>query len=163
MERSSLKRGIILITYGIVLYLTLSHLGLLADAGSTIMTVLRPVTIGVVLAYIINLLMRPMETRWLAAVWRRCPRLARCKRGICIVLSILGVLALITGLCFFILPQVGESLINLANSIPGYISDASDFFVGLESRLDMENDLIRYLWNEAEELLDQSGTLISSE
>ena len=162
MERSSLKRGIILITYGIVLYLALSHLGLLADAGSTIMTVLRPVTIGVVLAYIINLLMRPMETRWLAAVWRRCPRLARCKRGICIVLSILGVLALITGLCFFILPQVGESLINLANSIPGYISDASDFFVGLESRLDMENDLIRYLWNEAEELLDQSGTLIKS-
>lgn len=66
MERSSLKRGIILITYGIVLYLALSHLGLLADAGSTIMTVLRPVTIGVVLAYIINLLMRPMETRWLA-------------------------------------------------------------------------------------------------
>ena len=177
MERSSLKRGIILITYGIVLYLALSHLGLLADAGSTIMTVLRPVTIGVVLAYIINLLMRPMEARWLAAVWRRCPRLARCKRGICIVLSILGVLALITGLCFFILryqkakyfslcffilPQVGESLINLANSIPGYISDASDFFVGLESRLDMENDLIRYLWNEAEELLDQSGTLIKS-
>ena len=177
MERSSLKRGIILITYGIVLYLALSHLGLLADAGSTIMTVLRPVTIGVVLAYIINLLMRPMEARWLAAVWRRCPRLARCKRGICIVLSILGVLALITALCFFILPQVGESLINLANSIPGYISDASDFFVGLESRLDMENDLIRYLWNEAEELLcdnrmggrmaaeellDQSGTLIKS-
>ena len=49
------------------------------------MTVLRPVIIGVVMAYVINLLMRPMETKWLAGLWRRCPRLARGKRGLCIV------------------------------------------------------------------------------
>ena len=127
MNRSSLKSGIFLITYGIVLYLVLSHIGLVAGAGSYIMTVLRPV---------INLLMRPMETKWLAGLWRRCPRLARGKRGLCIVLSILGVLAIITALCLFILPQVGESLLSLANNIPGYITDAGDFFNGLESRLD---------------------------
>ena len=135
MNRSSLKSGIFLITYGIVLYLVLSHIGLVAGAGSYIMTVLRPVIIGVVMAYVINLLMRPMETKWLAGLWRRCPRLARGKRGLCIVLSILGVLAIITALCLFILPQVGESLLSLANNIPGYVSDAGDFFNGLESRL----------------------------
>lgn len=85
MNRSSLKSGIFLITYGIVLYLVLSHIGLVAGAGSYIMTVLRPVIIGVVMAYVINLLMRPMETKWLAGLWRRCPRLARGKRGLCIV------------------------------------------------------------------------------
>ena len=146
MNRSSLKSGIFLITYGIVLYLVLSHIGLVAGAGSYIMTVLRPVIIGVVMAYVINLLMRPMETKWLAGLWRRCPRLARGKRGLCIVLSILGVLAIITALCLFILPQVGESLLSLANNIPGYITDAGDFFNGLESRLDMENEVISYLW-----------------
>ena len=66
MNRSSLKSGIFLITYGIVLYLVLSHIGLVAGAGSYIMTVLRPVIIGVVMAYVINLLMRPMETKWMA-------------------------------------------------------------------------------------------------
>ena len=76
------------------------------------------------------------------------------------MLSILIVLAIITGLCFFILPQIGESLLSLANNIPGYISDASDFFNDLEGRLDMENDIIRYLWNEAETWLNQSGKLI---
>lgn len=81
MNRSSLKSGIFLITYGIVLYLVLSHIGLVAGAGSYIMTVLRPVIIGVVMAYVINLLMRPMETKWLAGLWRRCPRLARGKRA----------------------------------------------------------------------------------
>lgn len=148
MNRSSLKSGIFLITYGIVLYLVLSHIGLVAGAGSYIMTVLRPVIIGVVMAYVINLLMRPMETKWLAGLWRRCPRLARGKRGLCIVLSILGVLAIITALCLFILPQVGESLLSLANSIPGYLADAGDFFNGLESRLDMENEVISYLWKQ---------------
>ena len=69
MNRSSLKSGIFLITYGIVLYLVLSHIGLVAGAGSYIMTVLRPVIIGVVMAYVINLLMRPMETKWLAGLW----------------------------------------------------------------------------------------------
>ena len=162
MKQSSLKSGIFLITYGIVLYLSLSHLGLLAGAGSHIITVFRPVIIGVVMAYIINLLMRPMETRWLAGLWRRSPRLARGKRGICIVLSILGVLAIITGLCVFILPQVGESLLSLANNIPGYVSDAGDFFNGLESKLDMENPIISYLWDQVEELINQSGTLIKN-
>ena len=69
MKQFSLKSGILLITYSIVLYLALSHLGLLAGAGSYIMTVLRPVIIGVVMAYIINLLLRPMETKWLAGLW----------------------------------------------------------------------------------------------
>lgn len=160
MKQFSLKSGILLITYSIVLYLALSHLGLLAGAGSYIMTVLRPVIIGVVMAYIINLLLRPMETKWLAGLWKASPKLARGKWGICIVLSILIVLAIITGLCFFILPQIGESLLSLANNIPGYISDASDFFNDLEGRLDMENDIIRYLWNEAETWLNQSGKLI---
>ncbi len=162
MNRSSLKSSIFLITYGIVLYLVLSHIGLVAGAGSYIMTVLRPVIIGVVMAYVINLLMRPMETKWLAGLWRRCPRLARGKRGLCIVLSILGVLAIITALCLFILPQVGESLLSLANNIPGYITDAGDFFNGLESRLDMENEVISYLWKQGEELINQSGTLIKN-
>lgn len=162
MNRSSLKSSILLITYGIVLYLVLSHIGLVAGAGSYIMTVLRPVIIGVVMAYVINLLMRPMETKWLAGLWRRCPRLARGKRGLCIVLSILGVLAIITALCLFILPQVGESLLSLANSIPGYLADAGDFFNGLESRLDMENEVISYLWKQGEELINQSGTLIKN-
>ena len=162
MKQSSMKSGIFLITYGIVLYLSLSHLGLLAGAGSHIIAVFLPVIIGVVMAYIINLLMRPMETRWLAGLWRRSPRLARGKRGICIVLSILGVLAIITGLCVFILPQVGESLLSLANNIPGYVSDAGDFFNGLESKLDMENPIISYLWHQVEELINQSGTLIKN-
>ena len=37
-------------------------------------------------------------------------------------------------------PAAGESLLSLANSIPGYLADAGDFFNGLESRLDMENE-----------------------
>ena len=72
MDRS-VKRGIFLISYAIVLYLVLSHLGTVSEAWGTLMVVLRPILIGVVVAYILNLLMRPMETRWLAAVWRRCP------------------------------------------------------------------------------------------
>lgn len=162
MKQSSLKSGIFLITYGIVLYLVLSNIGLLAGAGGYVMAVLRPVIIGVVMAYVINLLMRPMETKWLVWLWKRCPRLARGKRGLCIVLSILGVLAIITALCLFILPQVGESLLSLANNIPGYITDASDFFTELEDKLDMENQIIRYLWNQGEELIQQSGTLIKN-
>ena len=64
MKQPSLKNGILLITYAIVLYLVLSNIGLVAGTGSYVLAVLRPVIIGVVTAYIINLLMRPMETKW---------------------------------------------------------------------------------------------------
>lgn len=156
------KHGLLLITYAIVLYLVLSHLGTVAGAWNTLMAVFRPVLIGIAMAYIINLLMRPMETCWLAALWQKSPRLGRAKRGICILLSVLIILAIITVLCFVILPQVGESAAGLAVAIPGYIGDASSFFSGLEEKLDMDNILIKYLWDAGNGLLNQSGDLLKN-
>lgn len=161
MDRT-VKRGLLYITYAIVLYLMLSHLSTVSKAWTTLMTVLRPVLLGVVIAYILNLLMRPMETKWLRAVWAKFPRLARGKRAICIVLSILLVLALITGLCFFIIPQVGESIANLANSVPGYIITVTDYCSGLQDKLDMNNDIVKYLWDTGNDLLQQFGVWIKN-
>lgn len=154
------KHGLLLITYAIVLYLVLSHLGTVAGAWNTLMVVFRPVLIGIAMAYIINLLMRPMETQWLSSLWKRFPRLARIKRGICILLSVLIIFAIITVLCFVILPQVGESAASLAVAVPGYIKDASEFFNGLEDKLDMDNILVKYLWDTGNGLLNQSGTIL---
>ena len=85
MNRSSLKSGIFLITYGIVLYLVLSHIGLVAGAGSYIMTVLRPVIIGVVMAYVINLLMRPASGAYVSSFpsWVCWPSLRPCACSSC--------------------------------------------------------------------------------
>lgn len=160
--KRSLKRGIVLITYAIVLYLVLSHLGTVSEAWLTLISVLRPVLIGVVMAYILNLLMRPMETKWFRGLWRKCPGLARGKRAICIILSLVMVLALLTGLCIFILPQVGESIANLAIAIPDYIKNATDALSGLEDKLDMENAIIKYIWDAGADLLNQSGTFIKN-
>ena len=157
----SVKRGMLLITYAIVLYLILSHLGTVSEAISTIFTVLRPVLLGILMAYILNLLMRPMETCWLRKVWEKCPKLGRHRRGICIVLSILIVLAFLSALFTFILPQVGESIVNLANAVPGYIKNAVAALSGLEDKLDMENPVIQYLWDACGKLLEESGAIIS--
>lgn len=160
--KRSLKRGIVLITYAIVLYLVLSHLGTVSEAWLTLISVLRPVLIGVVMAYILNLLMRPMETKWFRGLWKKCPHLARGKRAICIILSLVMVLALLTGLCIFILPQVGESIANLAVAIPDYIKNATKALSGLEDKLDMENVIIKYIWDAGADLLNQSGTFIKN-
>lgn len=160
--KQSIRHGIVLITYAVVLYLALSHLGTLSQAWTTLMNVLQPVLVGILMAYILNLLMRPMETKWLSGVWKRFPRIGRGRRAICIVLSIVLVMALITGLCIFILPQVGESIANLANSIPGYIKNASTTLSGLEDQLDMENPIINYLWDAGAKLLSQSSAIIGN-
>lgn len=161
MDRT-VKRGLIFITYAIVLYLILSHLSTVSQALTTLTTVLGPVLLGIVIAYILNLLMRPMETKWLRRLWLKCPRLARGKRAICIVLSLVLVLALITGLCLFVIPQVGASIANLANSVPGYVIRVSQYCSGLESQLDMDNQIVKYLWDTGNDILQQSGTWIKN-
>ncbi len=157
----SVKRGMLLITYAVVLYLVLSHIGTVTGAISTLLTVLKPVLLGILMAYILNLLLRPMETCWLRKVWERFPKAGKHRRGICIVFSILIVLAILTTLSTFILPQVGESIANLANAVPGYINNAAKELSGLEERLDMDNIAIRYLWEAGEKLLAESADIIT--
>lgn len=158
----SLKRGMLLVSYGILLYVLLTHFNIVITAFQKLMGILKPVIIGVVLAYVINLLMRPMETKWLAALWKKVPALGRRRRGICIVLSILAVLALIVALCFFIIPQIGESLMLLASSVPGYIDTVEDFLFDVEGNLDMQNPVVKYVWDTLEGVLEKYDTMLTS-
>ena len=96
----------------------------------TVLLILRPVLIGLVLAYICNPFFRLYERRLLVNV-----KPARFRRGISLLLAYLSLFAILGVLLWMILPQ-------LINSIVGFVTN---FDVNVESAIGDVNQLILWL------------------
>ena len=88
---------------------------------------LRPILTGMVVAYLLTPIAKRLEA-WLFKCFSKSKRLAakaeKLSRGLAVVGSLLFLLLLVAGFFAMLLPQLFTSLVNLADSIPGYFRDA---------------------------------------
>lgn len=117
------KHTIFLITYTVVLVVALLNLNDTMSFIGWVYSLLTPFIIGLVIAFIINIIMSRLETKAFAfldkpkyKIWHRI------KRGVCMTLSFLLIILVIALLVYFIGPQLAKSLQTLSDNIPMYIS-----------------------------------------
>jgi len=79
------------------------------------MTVINPIVIGMVLAYLMNPLMKWIESN------------TRFKRGISIAILYLGFIGILSVLIAFILPAIISSISDIVVHFPSYIEQMNDF------------------------------------
>ena len=96
----------------------------------TIQTVLSPMLIGVVLAYLMNPLMNFMERRLYPALLNR--KLAQKKakkisRVLSMVFALLVVLVLVYEFCALLLPQLYESILGIVNNFSNYYTNLTSW------------------------------------
>lgn len=120
-----------LIAYGVLLFLAFSRLDMVLAALRTFVSFLNPVLFGVAFAFLLNLLLSRMEEKWLAALWKRAPRLGKHRRSLCIALTLPLAALTLWALGGFILPQVASSAASLANVIPICAKITAEYLNGL--------------------------------
>ncbi len=108
----------------------------IGDFFSGAIALLSPFLIGFCLAYVVNLLMRPLERFW-DWCWRRLKRknlVNKLKRPICLAFSIIIVLGAVFAIVFMIIPALEKTVISFAGKVPqyaktleGWYYNASDF------------------------------------
>lgn len=120
---SEYKNTIFLITYAIVLIVALLNMNATMTFLGWVFAILNPFLIGLVIAFVINIIMVKLENKVFVfldkpkyKLWRKM------KRGVCLALSLLLILLAITALLFFIGPQIAESAKMLSGNIPSYIA-----------------------------------------
>ena len=94
----------------------------------TIKSVLSPMLIGVVLAYLMNPLMNFMERRLYPMMRKKKVRPHRAKRAsrvISMVFALLVVLVLVYEFCALLLPQLYESVLGIVNNFSNYYTTLS--------------------------------------
>ena len=158
----SLRNMLIVVTYAIVLYLFLSHLETIKASFQYLTGVLTPIIIGVCIAYVVNLLLKVVEERLLAPLWRRVPRLARAKRAIGILLTLLIIVLILAGLVTFIVPQLARSVSSLAVQIPAFLSQASAWIAQLAQQYELTNNLWTTLSQNWREIASTVSTFLSA-
>ncbi len=132
--RSPFAMVIFAITFALLLFWALDNIGDIFNFAGRIISLILPIIYGFVIAFILNLFMRPLENLW-DRIFKKHKTKFFIKRSVCLFLSIVLVLAVIFALLFLILPafiQTADSLINL---LPKYFDSLDGTFRNLKAFL----------------------------
>lgn len=115
--------GLFLVLVGAgVLYLFIDNMGYIINGIMYIMSVIKPVIYGAVIAYILNPLVKTYK-RLIIRTFIRKKEISEKKdniiSGISIVCALLTGVLIIVVLCWMIIPQIINTMITLINTLPG--------------------------------------------
>ena len=114
----------LLIACGVTLvWWLVNHFDLLLYILDTILGILSPILIGLILAFVLNLLLSPLERLWdkLFLKENSRPIVKKLRRPICLLLSFLIVLGIIFAVCFVVIPKLGSTVVDMVNTISAYV------------------------------------------
>ena len=115
------------IAASLVLFFILDDLKQIGAFFSKLWTILAPFIYGLVIAYLLNPLMKKMS--------RKMPK------ALAVLLCIIIVLVVITALVLLIIPELSDSIVKIVQNSPQYINDVSAWL----ERIIKDNDIEQYL------------------
>lgn len=144
---------LIIITFGIALFVILNNFSSVRSALSAVLTVFSPIIYGVSLAYLLNMPMRFLERY----VFRKFKR----KRTLSIALTYILALALVMFLLWQIVPQITNSAFTLYNELPNYMQNLRDLSDMLVQDFGVAPETLDNIVSGATDLINQSATWLN--
>ena len=136
LSKKTVKRILLIITFTVVLIWGIYNHKLLLNYLGSVYALIRPFVIGLCMAYVVNVIMRPIERMWMKAL-SKCKGkwVKKLKRPICLLLSILLIIGIILAVVFLILPELSDSVASLVSMIPSYADEIEGWWDALSARL----------------------------
>lgn len=118
----------LLILYAVVLVFAFIYIKEVFEVLKYIIKLFMPFIIGLMIAFVLNVLMNVIENKWLKKVkWNK-----NTKRGVSLSLAILLVLGFFILLLFLIIPNLQDTIVIFANNIPEYLSNLKELLVKIK-------------------------------
>lgn len=158
-----LKGYFLLITYAILLYLAVSNIKSVMAFLSTVMLVLSPFIIGIIFAYVLNIIMVFFERHLFNKLDKsKKVFLIKLRRPLSILTTFVVVFLFLTIIFLFMVPQLAESILTLKNNMNGYMVTLNEFVNDLADRYNLTGDIwngISINWNE---IINKSSQFVST-
>lgn len=108
------------VTACILIYLALRHMDMIAAGISWLINMMFPILLGIIMAFVLNVPMRPIEKRL---------RLKNefVKRPLAIVLSLVLILGIFTGVAFLVIPEIADTIRLIAQIIMSGLDQAASW------------------------------------
>ncbi len=162
-DKNRLNGYILLITYAVLLYVAVSHISTVLGGLKTILGVLTPFILGLVFAYVLNILMSLYERKLFNKLNRaKKPFFRRLPRPLSILTTFITVFAFITIVILFLIPQLKESIVTLSSNMNLYLDSLNKFINNLAQRFHLSGEIwnsITLNWNE---IITKSSQFVST-
>ena len=158
------KNKLLLITYGIVLYVLLSNYKWILDLGNNLFKLIYPFIIGLFMAAILNIIMESFEKSKLLKKNKH-------KRGISIILSVVSITAIIVFLILILVPEIKAAGGIFVDNIPKYKQNLYDIGkkMGLSKKslnkitnTNWTKDLSNYVKKNYSNIISVAGSIVSA-
>ena len=160
MKKHPLKNGMILIAFGVCLYTLLQHLSDFSQAVSTVMAIVNPIVLGLAIAFVLNVLMTPIER-----LFGLIPPLKK-KPGILRSLSVLTTyllgFAFIALVILVIAPKLGEAVSLLTAALSQYSGNLTETFTNVLSNFGATPEMIATAQSYVKQTTDQLLDLVKN-
>lgn len=128
-----LKNGLILISFGIILFLLLQNIWIGVEILKSIITIFSPFLLGLIIAFILNVPMNMMEKR-LAKNKKLKIKKKKLRRGISLVVSVVSVLLILLFVIALIIPDLGKTISSFLNQIPEFIQNIESILQNISQK-----------------------------
>lgn len=161
VNRKALKYLMLLVAFTVFLYWGVTHTEKLTSIINSVFSVLSPFIIGLCVAYVLNMIMNPLERFWDKLMRKKKSDLAaKLKRPVCLILSLLLISGAIFIICFIIIPELTQTGKNLIDSMPQYVDNLENWWLGFIEFLERYGITLPTFSFDLEESIDFATSLI---
>lgn len=139
MTNKTFKRIMFLITYAVGLFLIVGNIGQVVDGIGNIFAILSPVLIAICIAFVLNLILNLYEKKLFSKLWIKFPKVSRFKRGICVALTYLTLVAFLAAFTSIIGPQIASSAKSFVSMLPQYAKIIQEYINDIAVRFNIES------------------------
>lgn len=143
---SYIAAGVIIIVF----YLLLTNWSGVWGVVSRFLSIIAPFTTGVMLAYLLNLLMRPIEKFVFGWIKNR----KKLRRLLAVFLTIILFIAIVGALLYLLLPQLIESITVLVTSLQHYLEQTDSVIDDIVGFTGIPKELLESVFGTWAEILD---------
>lgn len=119
------KKIVRLMLLAALLTLGVIHIGSVIGAGAYLWNIAKPLIVGAALAYVLEIIIKRLEKVFFPRTKKKW--LARSRRFLCILISILLVVFLLTLIIAIVIPGLAEAVTLLAQELPNYFEQAKEW------------------------------------
>lgn len=154
------KKILFYITYTVVLVFAIFNLQQIRDALGYFVGLIYPFLMGIAIAFVVNVILKFYEERVFAFLNRRGSRIwEKCRRGVCVALSFLTLILILTAIIVFVVPEFVSSLQVLIDNAPVYINRLSGEVTKLLQELNITQEQINSLTLDWSSILSKATEL----
>ena len=143
----SILDWVAIVCAGIAFYLLLNNLGYFLGGFGALMGILSPFFGGIVIAYILD----PMVRFFHAKLLKNSKRW----RWVAILLAYLVAVLLIVLLAWLVIPQIVNSIMTLFNNVPQYINGIQEMLLFVQGRYGVDLDRAIKMLDDSEAMLNE--------